>query len=85
MVSTNERRRFARMFDQQVAALERQKQALTRMTLMLTEASAALFEIAGSEDGDWIGARQRAQGALDRMEVIRAAAATNDDGEESKS
>lgn len=86
MVSGKERQRLAMLFDKQQAAVERQKAALTRMTLMLTEASAALFEIADLDqrDKEYPGkAHDRAQAALDRMEVIRSSG-NDDDGEESK-
>jgi hypothetical protein len=82
MVSGKERLRLSRAFDKQAEAMERQKKAITRMTLMLTEASAALFEIAAHE-GALDGMRDRAQAALDRMEVIRSSG-NDDDGEESK-
>jgi hypothetical protein len=87
MVSSAERNRLAMLFDKQEGAIRRQKASLTRMNLMLLEASAALFEIANTQPGiDWAApdAAKRAQAALDRMEVIRgSAAATTDDGEES--
>lgn len=90
MVSSKERLRLAAQFDQAQKAINNQKASITRLTLMLTEASAALFEIAKyDEDGmpsptEWDAgtAADRAQAALDRMEVIRSSG-NNDDGEES--
>lgn len=84
MVSTKERIKYARIFDKQTEVLQRQRDALTRMTLMLTEASAALFEIASVENQmARIPQKKRAQAALDRMEAIRSSG-NADDGEESK-
>lgn len=82
MASIKERARWERWYDQVTARLERQKQALTRMTLMHTEMLAALMEIkAMSEDGESFGRDEitnRTQEALDRVEQMRLAGSGND-------
>lgn len=90
MVSTKERARLAREFQNAADAMERQKEAITRLTLMITEGMAALYEIAHMGDGHLTTGQMslspaiyRAQAALDRMEVIRSSG-NDDDGEESK-
>lgn len=70
VVSGKERARLAREFDKQAANMQRQKESITRLSLMNTEAMAALFEVA-SHEGALDGMRERAQDAIARIERIR--------------
>lgn len=72
MPSKNERQRWSDAFDAAIERNHKQRESLTRMVLMLTEAAAALHEIA---DGDLVesGMRQRARRALDAIEEPAAA------------
>lgn len=90
MASSKERARWERWYDQVAARMDRQAASITRLVLLLTEASAALEEIAAMEDP--VGMeddnrapvmRARAREALDR--IREPAAATTNSEEESSS
>lgn len=82
--------RWNKMWEAQTARMERQKESLTRMGFMLTEAIAALTQIAAmepvdNEEGDPAEAQRRAKEALDIIEAMRVreeAAAKDSDGED---
>lgn len=79
MASGKERLRWERMFDAQTDRLTRQRESLTRAMALLTEANAALLEIANSEEGwparlgDPPGHVRRAQEAIARMAEMSVA------------
>lgn len=82
--------RWNKMWEAQTARMERQKESITRMGFMLTEAMAALHQIAAmepvdNEEGDAYEAQKRAKEALDVIEAMRVreeAAAKDSDGED---
>lgn len=81
MVSVKERARWERWFDAVTERMERQKKSLTRVVLLLTEAMAALEEIAAMGDTDDHGyraAQERAQQALEKIKSPAAAAAVEE-------
>lgn len=74
MASKNERQRWDAWYTQVTKRMDRQKAALTRLSLMSVESIAALEEIKVlTADGDTDGAHERAQNALDRLAVMRVA------------
>ena len=74
MVSTKERLRFARMFDKQAAAIERQKAAIDRLLSLNVMLSGALFEIAEADPAlSGPQARKRAEDALKEASAASAA------------
>lgn len=78
MASIKERAKWERWFDAVTERMERQKNSLTRVVLLLTEAMAALEEIADMDDhGDeyTLAAITRAQEALEKIKSPAAAAA----------
>lgn len=80
MASTKERERWERWFDEVAKRVDRQRVAITRLVMLLTEATAALHEIAAIDAGDtdrFDKAVRRAREALKRIEEP-AAAATSD-------
>lgn len=77
MASSKERLRWDQMFSAQTKRMERQREALTRAMLLLTEANAALFEIATGDDlepdqnNETVQyLRERAQTAIERMTAM---------------
>lgn len=72
MPSKNERQRWSDAFDAAIERNQRQRQAITRLTLLVTETAAALYEI---RDGDLVesGMRERARRALEAIEEPAAA------------
>ncbi len=87
MASIKERERWERWYDAVDDRLNRQRETITRLVLLLTESVAALEEIAAMDgsvpDGqttplEW--AQERARLALDRIK--EPAAATQDSAEE---
>lgn len=82
MASSKERQRWERWYDQMMSRMKRQADSIQRLVLLLTEATAALEEIAAEEGGprDIRAARKRAREALDRVREP-AAAVTNSEGE----
>lgn len=82
MASTKERLRWDRMFSAQAKRMERQREGLTRAMLLLTEANAALFEIANMDDpvDDDMSrvfhtAVERAREAIERMTAMSVSVA----------
>jgi hypothetical protein len=78
MASVKERAKWERWFDAVTERMERQKQSLTRVVLLFTEAMAALEEIAADDPDGEIPAsdyRERAQKALQKIKAPAAAAA----------
>lgn len=81
MASRNERARWERWYDSVTKRMETQKDIITRLVALLTEARAALEEIAAYEyadNDDLYTARHRAQESLDRMNASAAAEAVGD-------
>lgn len=78
MASSKERLRWDRMFGAQTTRMNRQRDMLTRAMALLTEANAALLEIANEPDVDLGGdnMRNRAQAAIARMAEMSASVGT---------
>jgi hypothetical protein len=75
MVSSKERLRIERWANKLLERLDRQKEALDRMSLAMTEATAALIEIRETDEWEDGGPRDRAKEALDYMAALTEAAA----------
>ena len=77
MASKNERQRWSEWFDKVSVRMASQKDSISRLVLITTETTAALYEIAALDPDDKEGynkARDRAQEALDRVGAPAAAA-----------
>lgn len=76
MASIKEREKWERWYFAVDARMKRQRDALTRIVLLLTESAAALEEIAAMNEYTSIKeAQERAKQALDRIKEPAAAAA----------
>lgn len=83
MASSKERLRWERQFDAITRRMDRQRDSLTRLMVLLTEANAALFEIEAvgkeihDDAGEWEAAAGRASArareAIERMAEMAAA------------